>query len=141
MPFRDKRIPIEQCVNGKLYKLLARNIKIGVYKREPKHPDVATPESSEWFFFYGIRTKFGSRFIDAENHWDAKEFASCCPMEEIGELPAHIDISEARGNTELFEWLEAKEKELGLTDEEFHKWRESIYQADLIERKSNINKG
>lgn len=141
MPFRDKRIPIEKCVNRKLYKLLARNIKIGVYQREPKHPSVATPESPEWYHFYGIREKFGNRFVDAENHWDAKEFASCCPMEEIGELPDHISIADHGGGKELFDWLEAKEKELGLTAEEYHKWREKIYQEDLAERKQNINKG
>lgn len=126
---REKRIPIDQCVERKLYKLHARNIKIGVYIREPKHG------GGEWYHFYGIRTKFGSRFIDAENHWDAQEFASCAPLEEIGECPEGIPVE--YGSKELFEWLEAKEKELGLTDESSEKWKMQLFEEELAERKKN----
>ena len=126
---RENRIKIEDCQPGKLYKLHARNIKIGVYKREPMHG------GGEWFHFYGIRTKFGSRFIDAENHWDAKEFATCAPLEEIGECPEGILIE--YGSKELFEWLEAKEKELGLTDEAHESWKQKLWEEELAERKKN----
>jgi hypothetical protein len=107
---RDKRIKLEDLQHGKLYKLLARNIKIGVWHAEHQE-------------FFGIRTKFGSRFIDGERHWDAPEFATACPLEIIGEIPS--DISWKYGEAysyaldkSLFQWLEDKEKELGIVPEE-----------------------
>ncbi len=100
----EKLIPIDQCVNRKLYRVQARNIKIGVYFREPHKYD-----DGEWYSFYGIRTKFGKQFIDSEDHWDAKEFATCKPLEVIGELPEDIDIKDSDA---LMAWLETKEAEL-----------------------------
>jgi hypothetical protein len=130
MIIAEKRIPIEQCVERKVYKLHARNIKIGVYVREPKYG------GGEWFHFYGIRTKFGSRFIDAENHWDGKEFASCCPLEEIGELPADINIEDREA---LFNWLDAKEKEVWPTDEAWHEWKEKLWEEEMSARRAQRN--
>ena len=47
---------MEQCVKGRVYKLWCRNLSIGVY------------DGKEGFI--GIRTKFGSRYLDTEYHWD-----------------------------------------------------------------------
>lgn len=97
-------IPLPECQERKLYRLLARNISIGVFN----------PEQG----FIGIRTKFGSRFLDSENHWDAPEFATAKPVEVIGELPAEIRCDKfavepgyGKRNEELFAWLEQQEKE------------------------------
>lgn len=97
-------IPLPECQERKLYRLFARNIRIGVF-----HPEQG---------FIGIRTKFGSRFLDSENHWDAPEFATAKPLEVIGELPPEIRCSQfavepgyGKSNNELFAWLEQQEKE------------------------------
>jgi hypothetical protein len=95
MNLKDNRLKIEQLKHRWLYRLLARNIKIGVWDADHQE-------------FLGIRTKFGDRYIDSENHWDAEHFATACPMEEIGELPDNISLSEE--NELLFNWLEIQEK-------------------------------
>lgn len=89
-------IALENCQERKLYRLRSRNIKIGVF-----HPEQG---------FIGIRTKFGSRFLDSENHWDSIEFATAKPLEVIGELPIEIRCDQFKNN-ELFCWLEQQEKE------------------------------
>lgn len=97
---RDNRIALEACVDRTLYKLNARNIKIGIW-------------SSEDQCFFGIREKFGKRFLDTENHWDAKDFASASPLEVIDYLPLSIDLSYGQGvESELFYWLDEQEKKL-----------------------------
>lgn len=125
---RDKRIPIDQCEDRKVYRVWARNIKIGVYLKGKREYD-----GSDWFGFYGIREKFGSRFIDSENHWDAPDFATCCPIEVICNLPSDIEIG--GDNKALFEWMDAKERELGLTDQAWGEWKMQLFQQELEERK------
>jgi len=94
---RAQRIKIEDLQDRKLYRLLARNIKIGVW-------NAARQE------FLGIREKFGRRFIDAELHWDAPAFATAAPIEVLGELPEHIALDDnIFRNTEFFSWLEEQE--------------------------------
>jgi hypothetical protein len=90
-------IDLDDCEERKLYRLDARNIKIGVF-------------SLKWGFI-GIRTKWGSRFLDSENHWDAPQYATAKPLEVIGELPEHIEC-ESTENKELFDWLEQQENNL-----------------------------
>ena len=90
---RVNRIKLEDCQHRKLYKLIARNIVIGVFNKEDQA-------------FYGIRTKFNARYIDSENHWDAPAYATCCPMAVIGELPENIEID---NRIDLFAWLEQQE--------------------------------
>lgn len=103
---RDSRIPIDNLEHRKLYKLHARNIKIGVWFSDTEE-------------FIGIRDKLGRRFLDGENHWDAKDFATACPLEVIGELPDNIIASQWSGfneaeqcyeyNKPLKDWLEIQE--------------------------------
>ncbi len=124
---RENRIKLENCQHGKLYKLHARNIKIGVW-------------CSETQSFIGIRTKFGSRFLADEHHWDAPEFATASPLEVIGEIPSDIVIDKNYyGSEVIFQWLDAKEKELGFSDESFEKWKLESFQAELDERKKTRN--
>lgn len=97
---REGRIKLEACEHRKLYRLLARNIRLGVWDGDRQE-------------FVGIRTKFGRRFLDSENHWEAPHFATACPMEVLGELPVEVllDIRDEPGDPTLFTWLEAREAE------------------------------
>lgn len=46
--------------------------------------------------FIGIRTKFGSRYLDGEEHWDeGPPYGTCTPVELLpDELPADIHAAE-----------------------------------------------
>jgi len=50
------RIPIENCIERGVYKILSRNLSIGVYDGNGG--------------FIGIRTKFGQEYLFTEYHWD-----------------------------------------------------------------------
>lgn len=66
-------IPIKDLVVGRVYKLNARNLRVGVY---------------DGLEFVGIREKFGSRFLDIERHWDAdSSFGTAYPIEDLGSIP------------------------------------------------------
>lgn len=104
MDRRANRIKLEDCQHRKLYRLLARNISIGVF-------DKTTEE------FIGIRTKFARRFLDGESHWDAPQYATCAPMEVIGELPPEISIEQSRA-TVCLECKQAVHWELDEIQEE-----------------------
>ena len=107
----DKYIPIGECKHGYLYRIACRNLIIGVYNE---------PQGG----FVGIRTKFGSRFLFTEYHWDTGEpFGTVQPVEILEECPLtdlseyhftpHIDglkPDDASINQPLFNWLERKEK-------------------------------
>jgi hypothetical protein len=124
---RENRIKLEACEHGKLYKLHARNIKIGIWCAETQS-------------FIGIRTKFGSRFLDGEHHWDAPEFATASPLEVIGEVPSEMVVDKHYyGSNVIFEWLDTKEKELGLTDENHEAWKMKLWEEELAERKCQRN--
>ncbi len=49
-------IPIDQCISRRVYILVSRNLRLGVY------------DGNEGFI--GIREKFGGRFLFTEFHWD-----------------------------------------------------------------------
>lgn len=87
----DRYIKLNDCVDRILYSLKARNISVGVFDKESGS-------------FIGIRSKFGNRYLDSENHWDAPTYASCKPLKAISELPTHITLSTG-SNPELFDWL------------------------------------
>jgi len=50
------RVPLEACIEGRIYKLASRNLEYGVFDGQTG--------------FIGIRSKFGSRFLFTEFHWD-----------------------------------------------------------------------
>lgn len=120
-PSEDKIIPIDKCVERKVYKVIARNILIGVY-----HKTKSIYSKDDWFNFLGIRTKFGKRFIDSENHYFDTKYASCAPVEEICDLPEEIHIDDDKT---LFEWLDKKEKEIG------SEWKSEMIKQFLEEKK------
>jgi hypothetical protein len=134
-------IEIADLKPGYLYRLNARNIRIGVW-----NPATHGGRGS----FIGIRTKFNSRFLDTELHYDADpNFGTATPTEELADCPiqninhdlglvcrkcdlpmehvgapgsirhVHIiptdcadDWGWLKNNALLFDWLEEKEKEL-----------------------------
>lgn len=90
-------IPLEQCETGCVYRVNARNFKLAVF---------------DGVSFIGIREKFGNRFLDSENHWDAPDFATCKPIEKTEHrVPESIKLSEWSGepsweNAVLFDFLD-----------------------------------
>src|SRR5690348_6012960 len=100
MKHRDYYIPIPECKARWVYKIDGRNLKFGVF--DLTH-----------CCFIGIRTKFGSRFLDNENHWDCPEFATVMPLEALEEIPEDISIDVGSSNEKLFQYLEEIEKRFG----------------------------
>lgn len=49
-------IKLEDCIHRRVYRLNSRNLSFGVFNGKNG--------------FIGIRTKFNSRFLDTEDHWD-----------------------------------------------------------------------
>jgi hypothetical protein len=66
-------IPLTDCVDRRLYRIQSRNLTVGVYRADVRG-------------FVGIRTKFGSRYLFTEYHWDTGEpFGTVKPVEDAGE--------------------------------------------------------
>ena len=64
-------IGLTQCKKRRVYKLISRNLSFGVFDGKTR--------------FIGIRTKFGRRFLDTEDHWDTGHpFGTARPEEDIG---------------------------------------------------------
>jgi len=76
----------EDCIDRCLYKINSRNLILGVYKQSTGG-------------FLGIRTKFGSRFIFEEYHWDnGPPFGTVKPIEMLEDfLPENIENKESLG--------------------------------------------
>lgn len=82
----EKYLIIEECEHGRLYKIKSRNLSLGVYDENAKG-------------FIGIRTKFGSRFLFTEYHYDTgAPFGTAWPIEALDLVPSEIKIEE-RGPT------------------------------------------
>ena len=92
----DEYLKIDDCIQGGLYKIDARNFSLGVYNKTKQG-------------FIGIRYKFGSEFLDLEFHWDTGEpFGTVKPLEYIEECPYEASDT---NNPELFDWLKEKKDE------------------------------
>ncbi len=94
-------IPLDQCEHGWLYHIKARNFRLGIYNEVEKE-------------FIGIRTKFGSRYLFGEYHWDTGEpFGTVKPITKLEQAPfeklSERDDGDA-GET-IFDWLEVKDTE------------------------------
>ena len=97
-----EKIPIPDCIKGRVYKLHCRNLQYGVYDGKNG--------------FIGIRTKFGSRYLFTELHLDADEsFGTVKAMEDTGtDVPDDIEVVENyflddktfEHNKALFEFLD-----------------------------------
>jgi len=78
---RSDRIPLDQCRDRRVYRVLSRNLSLGVFRASSRG-------------FIGIRTKFGSRFLFEEYHWDTgAPYGTANPLEELGvTLPDDIGL-------------------------------------------------
>src|SRR4051812_35585114 len=61
-------IKIPDLLDRRLYRVYARNLRLGVYNAERTE-------------FWGLRTKFGNQYPDPEYHWDHPHHATCKPFE------------------------------------------------------------
>lgn len=113
-------IPMTECLDRHCYRIVSRNLVVGVYKADHQG-------------FVGIRMKFDSEFLFTEYHHDtgpptgtARAFVDLglCPIEDLAEYhhrdwqgdgtdPEWASESHPYGlrNEALFSWLQAKEEE------------------------------
>jgi hypothetical protein len=78
----DDPIPLSECKPRHVYRLMSRNLSIGVFD---------TTNSG----FIGIREKFGSRYLDTEYHCDTgPPHGTASPYEDLGTIPDEIQIRE-----------------------------------------------
>lgn len=88
----DSYIPLESCIFGHVYRVVARNFGAAVFDGVNG--------------FVGLRHKFGEVFLDTELHWDAGESnGTVKPMEDLGSLPDDVPF-EAGDNFELMGYLQ-----------------------------------
>lgn len=87
-------IPIKDCIVGRVYKIRCRNLSYGVYDGDSG--------------FIGIRTKFGSRYLFTEYHYDSgAPFGTVHNQEDTGiDVPNGINIKD-HDSTELFKFLDS----------------------------------
>jgi hypothetical protein len=87
-----KRIPLEECKHGFLYRIWSRNLAFGVFNEDTKG-------------FVGIREKFGSEYLFEEYHYDTgppfgtvlpKFVVEKCPHEDLRESGDTIDSKTRR---------------------------------------------
>lgn len=90
LPFVDRkestpRVPIDACIQGRLYKINCRNLSLGVYDGNQG--------------FIGIRQKFNSKFLFTEYHWDqGPPHGTVFGVVDTGiDLPEHIALTESPG--------------------------------------------
>ena len=92
-------LPVDKCKDGYLYKVLGRNLSLGIYSEKKKG------------FIY-VRYKFGDEFLDDEKHWDVEDRGTCKPIEELGYLADLADLSDSTEKYNLvFELLKKKMEE------------------------------
>lgn len=107
-----KRIRLEDCRHRGLYRLVSRNLSIGVFNEATKG-------------FCGIREKFGREYVFEEYHVDYDgPYRTAAPMELLpDELPAGIEPVEHVGGSrcsvchaeaEYAKWPEGGEREVPL---------------------------
>ena len=79
------KIPLEQCVRGRVYEIRSRNLAVGVYDGKCG--------------FIGIRTKFGSRYLFTEYHWDqGSPHGTVSRQRDLGySVPDGVEPSETTG--------------------------------------------
>jgi hypothetical protein len=78
-------IPLKDCVKGRVYRLHARNLHIGVFDGRDG--------------FIGIRTKFDDRFLDTEYSGErGAYFATALAVEDLGvDVPPGVPVAARLG--------------------------------------------
>jgi len=89
------RIPIDECVPKRLYKLRSRNLTFGIYDGKQG--------------FIGVRLKFTSKNLATEYHWDqGPPFGTVFGVKDTGvDLPDHISLCADPGTADetTGEWV------------------------------------
>ena len=76
-------IPLEQCVDGNVYKIAARNASFGIFNKGGGRKHEGGNDS-----FTISRRKFTDNFLFEEFHWDTGEpFGTAKPTEDLGKAP------------------------------------------------------
>ena len=106
-------IPIDKCVNRRLYRIQSRNLTLGVF-------------NSLTNGFFGLRKKFDSIYIFQEYHYDnGPPYGTVFPIEElVDELPSNIQMvrilgevcENCRKKVDYVRWPEGGEREKILSD-------------------------
>lgn len=79
--YDSEYIPLSGCVTRGIYRLLSRNLAVGVYDGDGG--------------FIGIRTKFGERYLFTEHHWDqGAPFGTVRPLGLLGALDENVELRE-----------------------------------------------
>ncbi len=82
IPRHADAIPMADCTLRHLYRIHSRNLTFGVYDGKKG--------------FIGIRTKFGSRYLFTEYHWDqGPPYGTVNPKEDLGPMPDDIKCQES----------------------------------------------
>lgn len=69
-----KYIPINKCIDGHVYRIRARNGRIGIFKKDNENA------------FTLNRHKFGQNYLFDEYHWDnGPPYGTVRPLEDLGE--------------------------------------------------------
>ena len=98
----DKLPKIDECIKGRIYKIRCRNFSFGVCNGTDG--------------FIGIRTKFNSRFLFTEYHWDTgAPYGTVAEAIDTGvDIPLEVEASE---NKDLYYFLDGFIK--GLSEEAY----------------------
>lgn len=77
-----ERIPVEELVNGGIYRIRSRNLILGAYRAEARG-------------YIGIRCKFGDRYLFEEYDWDTgSPYGTATPLALLGMVPDEVELRE-----------------------------------------------
>src|SRR4030043_1579665 len=100
-----KYIPVSECIDGCMYRIRARNGRIGVFHKDNDNA------------FTLSRHKFNDNFFYDEYHWDNGEpHGTVMPLECLGKAPAYYN------NDELLDYL--NELTVSVPGEEYPEFKE-----------------
>lgn len=85
-------IPLENCIDGNVYKIRARNGSFGIFVRGKSDPKAFVQGNNA---FTLSRWKLGSNYLFDEFHWDMGiPFGTVKPLEDLGPAPIFKDDDE-----------------------------------------------
>lgn len=88
-------IPLEDCKDGHVYRVVARNFTVAVFRKAAAG-------------FVGLRDKGNRYFLFEETHREAgAPFGTVAPLEELGKCP----VGETQGDDSLVLYLKKMEAE------------------------------
>ena len=104
-------LPPDQLIRGRVYKLESRNLSYGGGDGKRS--------------FIGVRTKFGSRFLDEEDHWDIDNGTVGEAIDTGRDAPSEISLETQEG---LLGWLIQLEN--GLKEPDFESGADALKEPE-----------